>query len=131
VGAALLLVSTNAGFANPVARGGGTAVFADVPVAPASYPDYHPNRFVLKAKGTVAPEAFTYGNRADERALIAWYRVRLPANGWRVREVRRNSPVRGTSSIVAVRSGEAVTIIFEQLPNRTTRVNVIKLVSRS
>ncbi len=100
-------------------------------MAPASYPDYRPTRFALKAKSTVAPQAFTYGNSADERALIAWYRGRLPAIGWHVREVRRNNPVRGTSSIVANRSGEAVTIIFEQLRNNTTRVNIIKLVSRS
>ncbi|MBC5829679.1 MAG: hypothetical protein GIW98_05735 [Candidatus Eremiobacteraeota bacterium] len=117
--------------AAPVARGGGTVVFRDVPVAPASYPDYRPTRFALKAKRTVAPQAFTYGNRADESALIGWYQGRFPATGWHVREVRRNNPVRGMSSIIADRTGEAVTIIFEQLSNKTTRVNIIKLVSRT
>lgn len=129
--AGLFLAGAGAGFANPVAGGRGTTVFGDVAVAPRSYPDYHPNRFALKAKRTVAPQAFTYGNAADERSLIAWYQGRLPAAGWHLREVRRNNPIRGMSSMVANRTGEAVTIIFEQLPNKTTRVNIIKLVSRS
>ncbi len=106
-------------------------MFRDVPVAPSSYPDYRPQRFALKAKGTVRPQAFTYGNAADERALIAWYRGRLPAGGWHVRKVSLNNPVPGTSSILADRSGEALTIIFEQLADKTTRVNMIKLTSRN
>ena len=129
--AGVLVASPDGAFATPVSGGTGTTVFRDVPVAPNSYPDYHPNRFALKAKPTVAPQAFTYGNRADDIALIAWYQRRLPATGWRVREIRRNSPIRGTSAIIANRIGEGVTIILEQLPNRTTRVNIIKLISRS
>lgn len=127
----LLLCLTGAGFASPVAHGKGTTVFGDVAVAPRSYPDYRPNRFALKAKSTVAPQAFTYGNAADPRALIVWYQGRLPAVGWHIREVRRNSPIRGMSSIIAERAGEAVTIIFEQLPNKSSRINIIKLVSRT
>jgi hypothetical protein len=125
---AACFLCASAASAAGVAAGPGQTIFADVPVAPGSYPDRTPSPFVLRAGAHAHPQAFNYGDAADAHSIFAWYRRRLPQLGWQVGQVRRNYPTRGADAIVASRKGEAVTIVVTSAP-RGSKISVIKLVS--
>ncbi|PZR57320.1 MAG: hypothetical protein DLM50_06280 [Candidatus Meridianibacter frigidus] len=72
------------------------------------------------------PQAFNYGNRADAKSMLVWYRGHLPHYGWHVQQERINYPGPGDRSIIGTRSGQAVTIVIDTT-RYGCRVSVIKL----
>ncbi|MGZ3550800.1 MAG: hypothetical protein ACXVAL_01745 [Vulcanimicrobiaceae bacterium] len=125
---AAVLLSGGIALAAEVPAGTGQVIFNDVPIAPASYPNYEPSHFALRGGPNARPQAFNYGNAAVPNALLVWYAGRLPQLGWHVSQTRRNYPVRGADSVIADRRGEAVTIVIERSASGS-KVSIIKLVS--
>ncbi|GAC1426307.1 MAG: hypothetical protein NVS1B14_07280 [Vulcanimicrobiaceae bacterium] len=125
---ALLLVLMNVSptLASPVPAGNGSTVFGNVPVAPASFPDYSKRSFAIRGNRQVRPQAIDFGNPADAPALLRWYRAHLPQYGWEVTQQRANYPGRGNNALIAVRTGAALTIVVQTL-RIGSRVTVIKL----